>query len=436
MLNPRSLIATAEARHFYISVGAVIGAMGLMAACSASTGNRSSPPPTGTGGGSALTGSGSAPAAGGALGGGGAAIASGGSELGGFFSVGTAGTQGADGPDASCNAEVHQGERRPLDMYFLVDQSGSMAQGNPSKWAAVSSSLSTFLSDPANAGTGAGIGYFPFVGSTSQSTCTMATNGMNGCICLLGICIDTSNILQAGGSCNVSDYSMPDVPIQQLPGVAPMIQTSLQSHGPGGGTPTYPALQGAYQIVTDWAKANPARRTVLVLATDGEPTGCDNNNAVPSIASDLVAPALAGNPSISTFVIGVGNDLQSLNALAMAGGTNQAFIVDTGGDVAKQFAMALDAIRGQAASCTFSVPNNGMVDPTKVNASYTPPTGSAMPIYNVEDQTKCAANQELWYYSPDKTQIILCPDMCNALTQNGGSVQVLLGCKTMVQVVK
>ena len=309
-----------------------------------------------------------------------------------------------------------------------------MAQGNPSKWAAVSQSLSTFLADPANTGTGAGIGYFPFTGAAGQSMCTMATNGMNGCICLLGFCIDTSNIANAGGSCTVSDYSMPDVPIQQLPPVAPMIQMSLQAHGPGGGTPTYPALQGAYQYATNWAKTNPGRRTVLVLATDGEPTGCDNTNNVQQIATDLVAPALAGMPSISTFVIGVGSSLQSLNTLAQAGGTNMAFIVDTGGDVAKQFAMALDAIRGQAASCTFSVPNNG-VDPTKVNATYTPQNGMPGDVFHADDQSKCTANDPLWYYSPDKTQIILCPNMCQKLAQQGGSVQVILGCPTKVPII-
>jgi len=321
-------------------------------------------------------------------------------------------------------------------MYFLVDQSGSMAQGNPNKWTAVSTSLSTFLSDPANSGTGAGIGYFPFVGGGMQSTCTMAQSGMGGCICILGFCIDTSAIMQAGGSCNVSDYSMPDVPIAQLPPVAPMIQMSLQAHGPSGGTPTYPALQGAYQYVTGWAKANPGRRTVLVLATDGEPTGCGNTNNVQNISTDLVAPALTGSPSISTFVIGVGSSLTSLNALAMAGGTNQAYIVDTGGDVAMQFAKALDAIRGQAASCTFAVPNNGTVDPTKVNATYTPRNGTASDVLGVPDQSKCTATDPYWYFSPDKTQLVLCPNMCTTLSQQGGSVQVILGCPTKVPIIK
>jgi hypothetical protein len=339
-----------------------------------------------------------------------------------------------------CKKEIHQGERQPLDMYFLVDQSGSMGmgdrgnQGNPgnNKWVAVTSSLATFLMDPANAGTGAGIGYFPFVAAPPPSMCTEATNGMNGCICILGICIDTGAIVNVGGSCNVADYAKPDVPIGQLLPVGAMIQASLMSHAPNGGTPTYPALQGAYQYVSGWATANPGRRTVLVLATDGEPTGCDNmTNQVPNIASSLVAPALAATPSISTFVIGVGSSLTSLNDLAKAGGTNQAFIVDTGGDVAKQFAMALDAIRGQAASCEFTIPNDGTVDPKKVNATYTAPgAADSDDLYGVADQSMCAGMDKLWYFSPDKRQLVLCPSTCTKLTQNGGSVQVVLGCPT------
>jgi hypothetical protein len=321
-------------------------------------------------------------------------------------------------------------------MYFLVDQSGSMAQGNPSKWVAVTTSLSTFLTDPTNSGTGAGIGYFPFVAGAMQTMCTEAQNGMNGCICILGICIDTSAILTAGGSCNVADYAKPDVPIAQLLPVGPMIQASLQAHAPNGGTPTYPALQGAYQYTAAWAKANPGRRTVLVLATDGEPTGCDQTNNVQNIATDLVAPALAATPSISTFVIGVGSSLTSLNDLAKAGGTNQAFIVDTGGDVAKQFAMALDAIRGQAASCEFAIPNDGTVDSSKVNATYTPPSGMPGDVLGVADQSKCTATDPYWYFSPDKKQLILCPNMCETLTQKSGSVQVVLGCPTKKPIIQ
>lgn len=404
----------------------VAGVSVTLFSCSASTGSK--PPPTGgTGGVPSGSGGATGPAAGNS---GRGPLSNAGSDQGPMF-FGSGGGATIDPSDAGqCKTEIHEGERRPLDMYFLVDQSGSMAQGNPNKWSAVTTSLATFLMDPANAGTGAGIGYFPFVAAPPPSMCTEAQNGMNGCICILGICIDTSAILQGGGSCNVADYSKPDVPIAQLLPVGQMIQASLMAHSPNGGTPTYPALQGAYQYVSGWAKANPGRRTVLVLATDGEPTGCDQTNQVANIATDLVAPALAATPSISTFVIGVGNSLTSLNDLAKAGGTNQAFIVDTGGDVAKQFAMALDAIRGQAASCEFAIPNDGTVDPTKVNATYTAPGGPAIDAYGVADQSKCAGTDPLWYFSPDKAQLVLCPATCDTLKTKGGSVQVVLGCPT------
>ena len=55
--------------------------------------------------------------------------------------------------DAGCTAAV--------DMYFVVDQSGSMADGTPSKWSAISGALVAFVRDPANDGIGAGLEYFP-----------------------------------------------------------------------------------------------------------------------------------------------------------------------------------------------------------------------------------------------------------------------------------
>src|SRR5262249_29882611 len=139
-----------------------------------------------------------------------------------------------------------------------------------------------------------------------------------------------------------------------------------------GGTPTRPALEGALQYVTGWAAAHPDRKAVLVLATDGEPAGCDQNT--PQSVAALAATALAGPQAIRTFGIGVGRSLTSLNTIARAGGTEQAYLVDTGGDVAQEFADALSRIRGAAASCDFAIPADGpdgmTVNPAKVNVRY------------------------------------------------------------------
>jgi len=64
-----------------------------------------------------------------------------------------------------------------------------------------------------------------------------------------------------------------------------------------------------------------------------------------------------GSPSISTYVIGVGPDLTNLNQIAMAGGTGNAYIVDSMAGTTDQFIDALDSIRMRAGlACEFQIP--------------------------------------------------------------------------------
>jgi hypothetical protein len=343
--------------------------------------------------------------------------------------------------DAGCKKDTHQGERLPLDMYFLVDQSGSMNDGvsGGSKWAVVAGALNGFFGDPQNSATGAGIGYFPFNGQSSSSGGgggAACKQGDPGCVCLGPFCFNPGAVIaQVGGSCNVPDYATPDVGIDLLSTNAPKLTASLAAHGPGGGTPTSPALQGAYQYADGWATAHPGRKTVVVLCTDGDPTGCTGND-VPTISSQVVAPQLAMSPSMMTFVIGVGSSLTSLNALAQAGGTGQAFVVDTSANVAQQFTDALNKIRGQAVPCDFKVPNDGTVDPNKVNVEYTPPnSGSPQTILNVPNGAADCQNNDGWYYNSDKTLLSVCPKTCNTLLQ-GGQVSVVLGCPTQIAIIQ
>jgi len=46
---------------------------------------------------------------------------------------------------------------------------------------------------------------------------------------------------------------------------------------PGGGTPTYPAIQGALSYTQTHAIKNPNHVVVIVLATDGQPNDCGSN---------------------------------------------------------------------------------------------------------------------------------------------------------------
>ena len=344
--------------------------------------------------------------------------------LGGNSATGQAGT----GP--VCNAETRTGQRVPVDMHFLVDSSGSMAERvtGGTRWSVVSEALISFLDDQRNANTGVGISYFPLA---APATCTAADPG---CLCIPIINLCFANF---GGSCTVSDYVAPAVPISLPPNPATVV-SNIMAHQLSGGTPTRPAVEGTLQYVSQWAAQHPERRPVLVLATDGEPTGCEPNNT-PQDVANLVAQALAGPHAIKTYVIGVGSELVSLNLVAQAGGTGQAFIVDTGGDVAKAFGDALDAIRGVASPCDFTIPsmgNNGKtINPKKVNVRYTPKDATAsvlLPQAAMGNAANCGASGGWYYDNPNAPTLIkLCDTTCQSLGQ--GSIDVEFGCDTLVQ---
>jgi hypothetical protein len=317
-----------------------------------------------------------------------------------------------------------------------------MSQGvqGGTKWSVVSGSLVAFLNDPSNADIATGIGYFPTVNPnapktcTTDADCTVAAGNFGPClgaIPFLGCVLGCS--CAAGDNCQVSSYSTPSVPLSLPPNHAPVV-TDIGTHGPAGGTPTAPALTGAMQVATQWAQANPGRTTVVVLATDGDPTGCAANT-VQDIAN-VAAQGLASPSHIKTFVIGVGKSLTSLNAIASAGGTGQAFVLDTGGNVAQQFSDALAQIRGQAVPCDFKVPtetSSGKVDPQNVNVRYTPKAGPTVAILQTFDgqATTCDPATGGWYYDNPSAPTLLkmCPASCATLTQ-GGRVAVELGCAT------
>jgi hypothetical protein len=371
------------------------------------------------------------PVPGGDLGGG--SPGSGGGSIGGGLGLADAGHQLLDSSllGDACASSTYEGESMPLDIFIMFDQSGSMNEkaNSGTKWDAVKGALQTFVNDPASAGIGVGIQYFPL--GIPTTPCTM--NGPD-CQCIdIFIAMLCSSTAQ--GSCTVDDYAKPDVPIGQLPAVAPAIVSSLNAHQPGGQTPTMPAVQGALNYATSWAQAHTDRKTVFVLATDGNPTGCDRNTNTPdNIASMVVAPAAAANPAVKTFVIGVGDSLTSLNAIAAAGGTNQALIIDTAGDPGKQFLDAMKQIRGVSLACDFVIPkpaDGGGLDYSRVNVSFTS-NGTQELVGYAASPSACDPTTGGWYYDnpANPTKLALCPATCNQATVSVSvAVDILLGCE-------
>lgn len=426
---------------------------------------------------------------------GGAGTSNGGNNTGGIGFVGAGGNNTGGGNPNECAGENFSAEPVPVDIHIMLDRSGSMeddsGQAGVSKWDAISSAFTSFVSDPGAAGLGVGLHYFPQNLAGVPDQCSSHAQCGAGGPCLISICEDdipTVVPCENGGDCNTgaciplgqcpfggglcapvgsgcfpigtctaitdsfcwnqtscvtADYTTPSVAIAALPGNAQAITDSIAATGTTGATPTSAALQGAIDHAITYATANPDASVSVVLATDGLPTRCDPQDG-PGIAA-IAAAALAGTPSISTFVIGIigsgdPNATTLLDQVATAGGTNMAFIVDPNSQTLDtDFKNALDNIAGNVLACEYQIPepdNGEMIDYAKVNVEHTPPGGSPTTVPYVGDAANCDPVTGGWYYDVDPNQgtpttILLCDASCGVFSQ-GGEVEIVVGCETVV----
>jgi len=339
----------------------------------------------------------------------------------------------------SCAATSNKAEQVPLDMYVMFDQSGSMTTdtGNGTRWAAVTGAFKNFVQQPSAAGIGVGVQYFPLPPSSS-GMCPAKCASNADCVACGGICFPILNTCLGGGddSCFAGDYAKPDVEIAPLPGVAPAIVQSLDGHTPTGGTPTSAALDGTIQHAKEWAIAHPDHVVISVLATDGAPGSCETDLAA---INALAAAGANGVPKILTYVIGVGDALEALNGIAQAGGTGQAFLVDSNQNASEQFLQAMNEIRGAALSCSYLIPQpppGEKIDYNAINVQYTPDGGKPTIIPQVKSKAECPLDGLAWFYDEPAApkQIILCDASCGIISQDAkAKLDVLVGCATVVK---
>ena len=298
-----------------------------------------------------------------------------------------------------------------LDIFVMLDKSGSMddiVSAGMSRWQTVTGALGTFFMSAQNVS--AGLQYFPLFDPK-------------------------------GTSCDVGYYYNPAVPIGPLPGAGSAqlnaLLGSMAATKPLGGTPTNVALQAALKYAADYKAAFKKDKVVVVLATDGQPG--DGGNGSQGCFADLnnsAAAAMAGfngTPSIPTYVIGVGSAVTNLDAIAAAGGTSKAFVVNDG--MPDAFLAALKAIQSSSIGCEYSIPpspQGGMIDLTKVNVQYTPGGGAAKTEKNVANKAACAGGDGWYYDDPAKpTKIELCPGTCATVQADASAkIDVVLGCDT------
>jgi hypothetical protein len=233
--------------------------------------------------------------------------------------------------------------------------------------------------------------------------------------------------------CDESFYSTPAVEIGELSDVGADILDKLAAIQPGGFTPTGPALTGALEHASEWAAHAPGRATAVVLITDGYPTQCDPRGI--SAIANLAEEAHSHEPYVRTFVIGLAAEF-NLDSIARAGGTHQAYRVDTG-DPAGSLLAALRNVSNSKLACSFEIPDapagTMKIDYDEVQITYTPGDMSREEVPRISDYTACDRNPNGgWYYDNPAapTQILVCPCTCTRF--EAGSVQVALGCKPSI----
>lgn len=344
-----------------------------------------------------------------------------GSTTGASSSGGSNGESGSNGVGGGCAASTAQAELSPVYLVFLLDESGSMGDGDngdrTKKWDPVTAALKAFFADEASAGITASLSVFPLNQNKSMGAAD-------------------SDFAPA---CNAAAYVDPIVTPTALPNDKAFAD-AIQTLDPPNeyGTPTYPGLSGTIQYAESVLAEEAGRKVAIVMVTDGQPFGCGNQGN--NINNTAMAAAEVAD-RIPTYVIGVAdesNSLDSLDAIAEGGGTDKAFIVevDNPEQTRTELLDAINLIRGQAISCELPIPSppaGKKLDPDKVDVQFTPSGEAATPLkYGAE----CSGDVAWRYDDADKpTKVLLCDATCNTVKADPmGKLDVVFGCVDRVVV--
>lgn len=343
-------------------------------------------------------------------------------------------TDAALSRDSACASATTVAEPLPLDLYVMLDRSGSMnipkplppatggdcdvGDGTVSRWCFAINALAGFFSSADSAGTGVALQFFP--GNDCGRTRPFG-----------------DNCCREGDCCLGADDAVPAVPLAPLPETLDALTGALDDQVPRGTTtPIEPALRG----MLDWAltERTAERNVALVLITDGAATGCDTSTeALTSLVREH-----HDRDGLRTFLVGMsGADFTLLEALADAGGSPEhrdfcpggtrpcrSYNVGNGDPAA--FESALAQIRETAVSCALAMPQTdaGIIDPEQVSLRLTT-RGNTEPIERVTGPTECGNVGGFYYDDEDSPERIeLCPTSCARRRQPRARLDVLLGC--------
>lgn len=314
------------------------------------------------------------------------------------------------GESACVGVEVET-EALPVDLFAVIDRSGSMDDptlSGVSKWAATKTAFRDFLTH-APAGMGFGLSLFPVPGDDVAS-------------------------------CKTERYRQAALPITDVTAMASGAVQRLDAVKPQGQTPTAPALTAALELATAHAAQHPERSVVVVLATDGLPTTCAPTDTAALAA--LAQEALEGPGHVRTLVVASGKEARSpgFARIAQAGGTLRPLVIDPRADFARQLSDALSAAAAQHVACDLALPEpppGQKLDYDAVNVVLDGRERSTLP--RVESASSCGGKAG-WYYDVDPgkgapTRLNVCKAACDRV-EGAAKLRVELGCQTVVRTIK
>jgi hypothetical protein len=291
---------------------------------------------------------------------------------------------------------------KKVNLFVTLDRSGSMAGD---RWNNTISALKSFFQDPASAGLGVALRFWP------------DSKPVSGCD-------DTK--------CDATACSKPLVALGTLTAQSAPADTqekalvdALNNKQPGGNTPMSAALAGATQWAAAYQAANPNEMAVVVFITDGDPNGCDEDvTNISNIAGDAYT-----NSNVLTYAIGIQDaTVSTINKIAQKGHTGSGFFIASNGNVETELLSAMLQIKGDNVSCDFALPNSGLYDPSNAKVTYTPTAGAPVVLQGMASAASCGSG---WYYDNpvSPTRIILCPTTCQTiLSDTGAKLALDLGC--------
>lgn len=280
---------------------------------------------------------------------------------------------------------------------------------------------------------------------TAIGTCE---DGENACIpgqldCPTGACLGLG-VCENHTVCASSSYATTEQPVAALPGNSGAILAAMDARAPDGSTPTLSAVTGAIDGAAKWAAANPTHKVVIVLATDGLPTTCDDaltqSPSSTAIGVHHVAESAGEGAAVGlhTYVVGVfapdeqADATAALDEVAAAGGTEKAFLIQTSDAVSTKLLEALTEVRDEAARCTFGTTLEAVeaLDANRARVVLTNADGSEDALTEVGGPDACDA-VGLGYFADASAgaKIDLCPKACDAVhARVGTDVTVVFRC--------